>query len=490
MATNNIYLDIANRTGGDIYIGVVGPVRTGKSTLIQQFMERLVLPNIENPHTRQRAQDEMPQSASGKTVMTTEPKFIPEEAVQVNLSDKASFRMKLIDCVGYIVEGAGGLTEEDAPRMVMTPWSDKPLPFERAAELGTKKVIQEHATIGILVTTDASFGELKRRDYEEAEKRVVKELNATHKPYVIVLNSAHPEAPATRELAQRLQEEYQHPVCLTNCYTLTEEEIRAILANVLLEFKVKEMHFSLPRWVLDLPSEDKTRQSIFQSIQEAGSSVTKMGQLTGGIALTCPLVQQVQTKHIDFGKGVLWAQVYLQDGLFYRILGEACGLSIQNESELMQTVKELKATQLKYDKVSKALEMAQSTGYGIVVPTTEDIRLEDPEVIKQPGGHGIRFKATAPSIHMIKANIETQVSPILGSEKQSEEMANFIMDTFDREPEKVWELNMFGKSLNDLMNEELSAKLEKMPQDAREKFVDMLQKIINDGSGGLICIIL
>ncbi len=486
----NIYKDIAERTGGDIYIGVVGPVRTGKSTLIKQFMEQLVIPNIEDENARVRAIDEVPQSASGKTVMTTEPKFIPEEAVNVTLGDAGTLRMKMIDCVGYVVDGAGGLLEEGQPRMVMTPWSQSPLPFEKAAELGTKKVIRDHSTIGILVTSDGSFGELKRSAYEEAERKIVNELNASGKPYVIVLNSESPQSQSTKALAESLEKEYQKPVCCLNCFTLSAPEIQGIIGAILTEFKIKEIHFSLPRWILSLDKEDPTKAHILSAIREKATELSKMSQISGGIALPCAQIKEVLIRKIDYGKGSVEAQILPADGLFYQILGDRCGLEIQSETDLLTTLDELTKIRTKFDKIEKALEMAEETGYGIVVPTTEDIRLQDPEVIKQPGGHGIRFKASAPSIHMIKANIETEVSPIIGNEKQSEEMASFILDKIDREPEKVWELNMFGKSLNDLMNEELRGKLEKIPEDAREKFVDMLQKVINDGSGGLICIIL
>lgn len=486
----NIYQDIAERTGGDVYIGVVGPVRSGKSTLIKQFMEQLVIPNIEDENTRIRAVDEVPQSASGKTVMTTEPKFIPEEGVEVRLGENGSLRMKMIDCVGYVVEGAAGLTEEDGPRMVMTPWSSSPLPFEKAAELGTKKVIRDHSTVGIMVTTDGSFGELKRSAYEDAERKIVTELNGTGKPYVIVLNSQTPQSQSTKALADSLEKEYQKPVCCLNCFTMTEEEIHLILSAILEEFGLKEIHYSLPRWILNLEKENPVRNEILNAIREHASEVKKMSEIRGGISLICPQVKEVLCQKIDYGKGKILARILPSEGLFYDILGERCGLEIRDETDLLSILDELSSVRTKYDKIAQALASAEETGYGIVVPTTEDIRLQDPEVVKQPGGHGIRFKASAPSIHMIKANIETELSPIIGNEKQSEEMASYILDKIDNEPEKVWELNMFGKSLNDLMNEELRTKLEKIPEDARGKFVDMLQKIINDGSGGLICIIL
>ncbi len=486
----SIYQDIAERTGGDIYLGVVGPVRSGKSTLIQQFMEKLILPHMEDENAVVRARDEMPQSASGKTVMTTEPKFIPEDGVSVTIDHSGVIRMKMIDCVGYVVDGAEGLREDDQPRMVMTPWSSQALPFETAAELGTKKVIREHATIGILVTADGSFGELKRNAYEEAERKVVSELNATGKPYVIVLNSQSPESQSAITLARALQEEYGKPVCCLNCFTMTEAEIQKILAAALMEFRVKQISLTLPRWILNLEDDNSTKKELLDSLAQTAKQIEKMSQLSGGIPVSTPTLREIQIRRMDYSDGSVYAVAEAQEGLFYHVLGERSGLLIHDESDLLSTLEELNQTRVKYDKIRKALEMAEATGYGIVVPTTEDITLEDPEVVKHPGGHGIRFKATAPSIHMIKANVETQLSPIIGNEKQSEEMARYITEQIDKEPEKVWELNMFGKSLNDLINEELNSKLEKMPEDARGKFVDMLQKIINDGSGGLICIIL
>ncbi|MBE6591853.1 MAG: stage IV sporulation protein A [Ruminococcaceae bacterium] len=486
----NIYKDIAQRTGGDIYIGVVGPVRCGKSTLIKNFMEKLVIPNISDENAKIRATDELPQSASGKTVMTTEPKFVPEQAASVNLGESVYFRTKLIDCVGFIVEGAEGLTEEGNQRMVMTPWSKSPLPFEQAAELGTQKVIREHSTIGILVTTDASFGDLKRENYEKAEAKAFKELEASGKPYVIVLNSAEPQSERAQKLKAELEEKYNRTVCLTNCYTLDEKEIEAILSSILMEFPLTEISFKTPKWLLGLDEGDESRRRLLDSLQVKALNIRKMKEVS---SLYCPTEEQsytVEVEKIDCSNGKVECKLIPEEKLFFKVLSQKSKMEISDESELIKTVTSLLSTKERFDKIKNALDQAQATGYGIVVPSTEDIKLEDPEVIKQPGGHGIRFKASAPSIHMIKANVKTQISPIIGSEKQSEDMASFILDKIDREPEKVWELNMFGKTLNDLMNEELSSKLEKIPNDARLKFVDMLQKIINEGSGGLICIIL
>jgi len=492
MTENSIYEDIAKRTGGDIYIGVVGPVRTGKSTLIKRFMENLILPNIENEDEKQRAKDEMPQSATGKTVMTTEPKFVPENAVKIEIADNFSFNMKLIDCVGYIVNGAGGLTENDEARMVATPWSSEALPFEQAAELGTKKVITTHSTIGLMVTTDASFSPLERDDYAEAERRVITELKAHNKPFAIVLNCTEPESEKATLLAAKLEEEYKVPVAAVNCFTMGEDEIKSILGLVLMQFPIKEIKVDMPKWVLRLNEEHEIRNDILNSVFSLASSVCKMGDAASVFsgAPKSEYIEEIYPSSADFGRGSVCVSLKLSNGLFYKVLGNEVGLEIDGEQALFVIMKELTETKAKYEKIASALKEVDEKGYGIVIPDISELTLEEPEIVKQSGSYGVKLRASAPSIHMIRADIKTEVSPIVGSEKQSEDMVKCLLKEFEEDPKKIWQTNMFGKSLNELVSEGLSAKLNHMPEEARSKFSETLEKMINDGSGGLICIIL
>ena len=492
MLEQSIYQDIAERTGGDIYIGVVGPVRTGKSTLIKKFMEQLILPNIEGEYIRERAKDEMPQSGSGRTVMTTEPKFIPEEAATVNLDGSASFRMKLIDCVGYIIPGVIGPTEEGQPRMVMTPWSPDPLPFEEAAETGTEKVIREHSTIGIVVTTDGSIGELPRESYLDAEQRVVSELQALKKPFAVVLNCARPSAPQTIALCTDLEEQYHVPIIPINCLEMGENEIREILKNVLYEFPIREVRLQMPGWLDVLEEQDSLRQRLFGSIGDCVQTLSKVGDVRPAFDALKLEDGEVTARldNIRLGDGSATVELRIPDAIFYRILGERSGFEIQDEQALMQIMTELADVKRKYDKVAAAIDDVMATGYGIVMPTVEDMRLEEPEIVKQPGGYGVKLKASAPSIHMMKADIETEVSPMVGTESQSEELVRFLLKEFEADPQAIWDSNMFGKTLHELVSEGLTSKLAHMPADARTKITGTIQRIINEGSGGLICILL
>lgn len=487
-----IYNSIAERTGGDIYIGVVGPVRTGKSTLIKKFMETLVIPNISNEHSRSRAQDEMPQSAAGKTVMTTEPKFVPEEAVRVNLANKASFDLRMIDCVGYIVPGAIGHIEDGQARMVMTPWSTEAMPFEQAAEIGTRKVINEHSTIGILVTTDGSIGEIPRSSYVNAEKRVVDEMKAINKPFVIVLNSVHPESQDTINLAYELEARYEVPVALLNCLDINEEDIKHVIELILFEFPIREIAINMPSWIDVLSEDHNLHKAIYGGIMEGAESISKVGEIQ-------PMIdklnadQQVMTVKIDnisLGDGRATVEVKLPESMFYKVLGELVNFTITNERELISIFKDLAEAKIKYDRVASALDDVYETGYGIVSPTIDDLKLEEPEIVRQAGGYGVKLKASAPSIHMIKANIETEVSPMVGTAQQSEELVRFLLQEFEEDPKKIWGSNMFGKSLHELVGEGLNTKLAHMPEDARTKLSKTLQRIINEGNGGLICILL
>lgn len=402
MTQTSIYRDIAERTGGDIYIGVVGPVRTGKSTFIKRFMDTLVLPNINDDYSRDRARDELPQSAAGKTVMTTEPKFIPNEAVELNLDGNASFRVKMIDCVGYIVPGAMGHTENDKPRMVMTPWSDQPIPFETAAEIGTKKVINEHSTIGVLVSTDGTIGELARESFADVERRVVSELKAQNKPFVMVLNSATPESDTSIDLAVSLEEEYGIPVALVSCPELDEQDIRKILELVLLEFPIKELKFELPQWLACLDGNHPLKKNLFAEIMKMSDGISKVGQIgkTFSALGEDDYGTTVNLAHIDLARGSAILDVAVPKESFYKIIYDKTGFDIDGEESLMSVLTELAEIKKNYEKFSQAINQVNATGYGIVTPSVEDLTLEEPEIVKQPGGYGVRLRASAPSIHI------------------------------------------------------------------------------------------
>ena len=492
MAEVSIYSDIARRTGGDIYIGVAGPVRTGKSTFIKKFMDTLVLPNMTDSFARERTLDEMPQSASGKTVMTTEPKFIPNDAARVVLPEGAEFNVKLIDCVGYIVPGALGLMEEEKPRMVMTPWADEPIPFEEAAETGTRKVIKEHSTVGILITTDGSFSELSRENYESAEQRVIEEMKASGKPFTVVLNSSEPESNTAKELAATLEEKYGIPVSVVNCLEISEDDIKGIITKLLYEFPVTELKFHVPAWISTLANEHPLRCRICQGIAEKADTVSRLSELKDAFSDVYDDVYGTGLTFISTtpSDGSATLEVSVPKELFYKILGDETGLEIKNDADLVNIVTNLAVAKRKYEKFRDALEQVEATGYGIVTPNVEDMTLEEPEIVKQAGSYGVKLKASAPSIHLIKADIQSEVCPIVGSEKQSEDVVKFLLKGFEENPASIWESNIFGKSLHELVNEGLNAKLSHMPHEARLKLADTLRKIINEGSNGLICILL
>lgn len=492
MVNNDIYCDIAKRTDGDIYIGVVGPVRTGKSTFIKKFMEQLVIPNIISEYRRERAVDELPQSSAGKTIMTTEPKFIPEEAVEVTISDKARFNVRMIDCVGYIVPSAIGYIENEAPRMVVTPWFDEEIPFAMAAEVGTQKVIQDHSTIGLVITTDGSISDIPRSEYEEAEQRVINELNAINKPFVILLNCLYPDSADSKKLAAELSEKYNTPVIPVNCVDLDEEDINDILKQVLYAFPIKEINIYMPKWVTGLVKGHWLKKDVFDCIRAAAENVKYVRDVNGvtDTISKCDYINKTTISGIDLGKGSAEIGVELKNNLFFKILGEETGIEINSESDLMPLLKELTAVKRKYEKIENALSEVDATGYGIVMPSIEELSLEEPEIVKQGGKYGVRLKASAPSIHMMKADIVTEVSPIVGSEKQSEELVMYLLKEFEESPQKIWESNIFGKSLHELVNEGLHNKLYRMPVDARMKLQETLERIINEGCGGLICFIL
>ncbi len=486
MSDNSIYSDIAKRTDGDIYIGVVGPVRTGKSTFIHRFLDSVVIPNIENDYDKQRTLDGMPQSASGKTIMTTEPKFVPDDSVRVTLDTDIEFRVKMIDCVGYLVDGALGAEEDGENRMVMTPWSEDEMPFAKAAELGTSKVIGEHATIAMLVTTDGTIADIPRESYIPAEERVVRELRECGKPFAIILNSASPDSESAHALATELEEKYSAPVALVCCPELNAEDIREILALVLGEFPVREMSFNLPEWTEALPSEHPLKAEILQGIEAFSDNVEKLMDIERELKKGYGF----ERVSVNAGDGTADFIIPIDKSQYYKTVSEMTGLDITGERALFEAVQSLSEIRKKYDKVAAALADVEEKGYGIVMPTVNELKLEEPTLIKQANGYGVKVSAHADSIHMIRTGIKADLCPVIGSEEQSEEVVKFLVNEFEENPDKVWQYNMFGKSLYDMVSDGMSAKLSHMPDESREKLGETLGKIINEGSNGLICILL
>lgn len=488
----DLYRDIAERTDGDIYIGVVGPVRTGKSTLIKRIMDLLVLPNMDNAFKKERSRDEMPQSGAGRTIMTTQPKFVPNEAVQIAIRENASLNIRMVDCVGYLVKGAMGHMEGETPRMVRTPWFDYDIPFEEAAEIGTRKVIKDHSTIGLVVTTDGSITEIPRSNYIEAEERVIRELKELNKPFVIVLNSKNPNGEDTVKMRDALEEKYDVPVLALDVLNLTDNDIHNILSNVLFEFPITEIKLDVPKWVLSLDDDHWLVKYIMTSVKGATAGIYRVRDMDGLGATfeESEFMERPKVDNIELGSGNILVKMDTKASLFYKILGEECGFKIEGDYQMIGLMKELAFAKRQYDHVAKALRDVRDTGYGMVPPTMDELTLEEPEIIKQGGRFGVRLRASAPSLHMIRADIETEVSPIVGTEKQSEELIKYLLDEFESDPSKLWGSNIFGKSLHELVTEGLSNKLMRMPEDAQFKIQETLQRIINEGSGGLICIIL
>ncbi|MCD7775167.1 MAG: stage IV sporulation protein A [Clostridiales bacterium] len=492
MDNTRIYDDIRKRTQGDIYIGVVGPVRTGKSTFIKRFMETIVLPNIDGDFVKERAVDELPQSAAGRTIMTTEPKFVPEQAVKVELHDKVNFRVRMVDCVGYIVPSSLGYIEGESPRMVKTPWFPDEIPFNMAAEIGTQKVISEHSTIGLVVTTDGSISDIPRYEYEEAEERVINELKEIDKPFVVLLNCMYPESPAALEMSVRLSEKYGVPAIPVNCLDITEEQIRNILREVLMEFPVKEVEIHVPGWLGSLGEDHRVKKSILSSVKKSGEGL----KCIRSVSEMCAELENEEyiasssVKDISLGDGKASVKADIANSVFYEILSEISGVSVGSEKDLMTTLTQMADTAAKYKRIKSALDEVDATGYGIVMPTIDELTLEEPEIMKQGGKYGVRLKASAPSIHMMKATINTEVAPIVGSESQSEELVMYLLNEFQENPVKIWQSNIFGKSLDDLVNEGLKNKLYHMPTEARMKLQQTLERIINEGCSGLLCIII
>lgn len=483
--------DIAERTGGDIYIGVVGPVRTGKSTFIKRFMDVMVLPNISDAYDRDRTRDALPQSGAGRTIMTTEPKFVPDEAVEIAVKDNVSVRVRLVDCVGYTVAGALGYEEDEGPRMVLTPWFDHEIPFQEAAELGTKKVITEHSTIGLVVATDGSVTDLAREQYLPAEQRVISELKELSKPFLVVLNTAAPTAKETRELVAQLEGEYDVPVIPVNCQEMTQDDIYTILQEVLYEFPVKEVNISLPKWVEELDSTHWLRTKFDNAVQEVVQYIRRLRDIDRAIddLSAYDFVADVILHDMDLGAGVAVMEMTARNELFYQVLEEITGFTIAGEHHLLRLMKDLTVAKREYDKFAGALEEVQQTGYGIVPPQLDEMVLEEPEIIRSGHRFGVKLRATAPSLHIIKTDVQAEISPIIGTERQSEELVQYLLREFEGEPEKIWRTNLFGKSLNALVRESIQNKLHSMPENAQLKLRDTLQKIVNEGSGGLVCII-
>ncbi len=489
---NKLYEDIAQRTQGDIYIGVVGPVRTGKSTFIKRFMETMVLPRIENGYIRDRARDELPQSGSGRVVMTAEPKFVPEDAVEMTMEDGGVFSVRLIDCVGYMVPSALGQMDGDLPRMVRTPWFDHEIPMTQAAEFGTRKVIAEHSTIGIVITTDGSVTDIPREDYLEAEERVISELKEVGKPFMVLVNSAEPCSERTQTIAADLAERYDVTCLAANCLTLDEGAVSEIIRGVLHEFPMKEMDIYLPPWVEVLPLDHPIKSGLYKMLREESAKLQRLRDAEHALQAMGEqeLISTAVLNRMDMGSGVVTVTLDLPRDLFYSTVSQQCGLEIRDDGDLIDQLTRMAAMKRKYEKVESALAQVEQCGYGIVMPDPTEMTLEEPEIVKQGGRYGVRLKASAPSIHMLRADIKTEVSPIMGTEKQSEEMVDYLLQQFEGDTAKIWDSNIFGRSFHELVGEDLQGKLKRMPDEAREKLRETLQRIINEGSGGLICIIL
>lgn len=488
----DIFKDIAERTGGDIYLGVVGPVRTGKSTFIRRFMELMVIPNIKNPNDRDRARDELPQGGAGRTIMTTEPKFVPNEAVEITVREGLKMKVRVVDCVGYTVEGALGYEEEEGPRMVRSPWFEEEIPFQEAAELGTRKVITDHSTIGVVVTTDGTITEIPRENYVDAEERVVWELKELQKPFVVLLNSAYPYRDETVELAKALNAQYEVPVIPVDCSEITEEDILGILEEALYEFPVTRVDVVLPRWVEEIRAEHWLREKFEQAREQAIAKVKRLRDVDNAVddLRQHDFVSEVRLTNMDLGTGVASIEVKAKEGLLYGVLQELTGYSIQGDHDIVRLMQELAAAKKEYDKVAYGLQEVKNTGYGMVTPSVDEMELAEPELVRQGGRYGVRLKAKAPSYHLIRADITTEITPLIGTERQCEELVRYMLEEFEDSPQKIWETNIFGKSLHELVREGIQSKLYRMPENAQMKLQETVERIVNEGSGGLICIII
>lgn len=489
---SNIYADIAKRTDGNIYIGVVGPVRTGKSTFIKRLMEELVIPNIDDLYQRERAKDELPQSGSGKTIMTAEPKFVPEEAVQITPDGTAMLSVRLIDSVGYMVNGAIGATEDGEPRMVTTPWFDYEIPMADAAELGTKKVMEDHCTVGIVVTTDGTVTDIPRSDYIAAEERAIRDMQATGKPFVVIVNTRDPKSTDAQILRDYIAQSYGVGAICADCQGMHEADLKELLKQLLYAFPMKQMQVFLPAWVQALAYDDPLKCALYESLRRNADAISRLAETETAIRRVCELEQicGYRIDAIDLGTGTVTCELEFNEGLFYQILGQKTGFEIENDGELLSLLTALSQTKKQYDKIASALEEVRATGYGIVMPTADEMRMEVPEIVKKGGAYGVKLRASAPSIHMLRADIKTEISPMVGDEQQSEDLVKYLLGEYEGNTEKLWDSNIFGKSVFELVNEGLTTKLKRMPDDARFKIKDALTKIINEGANGLICLLL
>jgi len=492
MEKYDIYKDISVRTGGDIYIGVVGPVRTGKSTFITKFMENAVMPNISNKLQKKIATDEMPQSAEGKTIMTTQPKFVPANAVKVTLKNKATANVRLVDCVGYLVEDASGYEEDGKPRLVKTPWSEDSIPFEKAAEIGTEKVIKDYSTIGIVVTTDGSFTDIPRESYVSAEERVINELTELKKPFIIILNTVSPESEKTQRLAVELEQKYGVSVINKNVSTLNLDDIGEIMEKVLLEFPMCSMNVEIPNWMRALPPDNRVIKALISKIKDSSTSLSKMRDFSQMNAVFCEEddFDCLNLTELKFDKGEACYEVKAKDGLFYKVLSEESGEEIKDEFQLLTKLKEFSVANREYSKIKDAMAGAETLGYGVVVPNLSELELGKPSLVKKGGNYGVKLRATAPSYHIVKVDVSAEVSPLVGSEKQGEELVNFLMEKYEENPEEMWNTNVFGKSLKDLVTDGLSGKVNGVPDDVKGKLRKTLSRIVNENHGGIICILL
>ena len=488
----DLFKDIIERTGGDIYLGVVGPVRTGKSTFIKKFMEILVLPNIDNPHVLERTKDELPQGSAGKTIMTTEPKFVPDEAIEIKLEENISMRVRLVDCVGYTVPGAVGYDDEGKRRMVSTPWFDEPVPFEQAAETGTRKVIQDHSTIGVVITTDGTITDIPRESYIEAERRVISELKEIGKPFVVVLNSTMPFSESTLQLEQELSQKYEVPVVSLNCLELEESNINLLFKEILYEFPVQEININLPTWVEALEPSHELSIEYTDIVREHLLNVERLRDIETAVEAIrkYDIVEEALIRNIEPGRGYALFEITAPQELYDKILSQICEVEIEDQADLLKVLKEFAYAKKEFNKIAQALQDVKEKGYGIVPPFLEEISLEEPEIIRQGSRFGVRLQASAPSLHFVRVDIKSEFTPIVGTEKQSEELVNYLLEEFAENPEKLWESNLFGKSLYELVKDGISGKLSNMPANAQQKLRETLERILNEGSGGLIVIIL
>jgi len=489
---HTLYEQIAERTDGNVYIGVVGPVRTGKSTFIKRFMEQLVLPHIENVYRRERAKDELPQSGSGRTIMTSEPKFVPEEAVEITPDGKTKLSVRLIDSVGYMVEGAVGAEEDGKPRLVTTPWFPEEIPLTQAAELGTKKVMEDHSSVGLVMTTDGTITDIPREDYLQAEERAIRDMKATGKPFLVLVNSAEPEAEAAQSLCREISARFGVSCRAADCLTMSVEDILAILKELLLQFPVSEVWFELPGWVTALGQEHRIKTELYEALKACAAAMPKISDAAQAVAGLEELeqVESAGVRQADLGTGIVSCVLSFPEALFYEVLSEESGFPVRDDAGLMSLLEKLAAVRKEYDRISGALEQVKATGYGVVMPAPEEIRLEAPQIVRKNGGCAVRLRASAPSIHLMRADVQTELSPMVGDEKQSEELIHRLLGEYEQDPQKLWQSNLFGKSLCELVSEGLEAKLKKLPEDACVKLRQTLARILNENTGGLICILL